>query len=83
MARSTTVTRAAMIRMKTGMRTSKGMNARRAEMAKLAMIMTNVVASPRLNELMKVVVMASVGQRASTWPRMGFCFQKLARAMSL
>jgi hypothetical protein len=52
-------------------------------MAKLASIMTRMVARPRLTALTKVVLTASSGHRPSNWARMEFCFHRPFQAMSL
>ncbi|KFB77078.1 MAG: hypothetical protein AW06_001837 [Candidatus Accumulibacter cognatus] len=73
--RSTTVTSAATIRMKTGMRISCGIRLRSDATATLAMAMTMIVASDSITPLTRLVVTASSGQRPRICTRLVFWCQ--------
>jgi len=70
--RSTTVTRAATIRMNTGMRISWGIQLRRLATATLARAITRMVARESITPFTKLVVTASRGHRPRIWTRLVF-----------
>jgi hypothetical protein len=75
-AKSTMVTIAALIRMKTGIRTSRVIRLRNRDTRQLAAAITAVVASPMPRPLVALVVIAIAGHRPSIMAKTPLLFQR-------